>query len=279
MQVLGSYLQIDAAHAPDVVFAHGAAAAEHALEELFARLRRAPQGRVKARLARSLAGRMRELAGLRESPKFIIVRVTSIVREILLAAGRDLVASGTLAASADVFLLHAHELRRLAAGEAGEWRALVDERRRLLAAETRRRQVPRLLLSDGTAFYEGYVGPVNTGSIAGAPVSPGVVEGAAHVVLDPHGTRLSPGEILVCRGTDPAWTPLFLAAGGLVMEVGGMMTHGSVVAREYGIPAVVGVSRATTRLRTGMRIRVDGSTGEIVILSGGAGDQTAEDGI
>jgi pyruvate,water dikinase len=87
-----------------------------------------------------------------------------------------------------------------------------------------------------------------------------------HVVLDPFGAQLAPGEILVCPGTDPAWTPLFLAAGGLVMEVGGLMTHGSVVAREYGIPAVVGVGQATLLLHSGMRVRVDGSAGTIEIL-------------
>ena len=86
------------------------------------------------------------------------------------------------------------------------------------------------------------------------------------MVLDPHTAALAPGEILVCPGTDPAWTPLFLATGALVMEVGGMMTHGSVVAREYGIPAVVGVHQATTRLQTGQRIRVDGTTGRITLL-------------
>jgi len=77
---------------------------------------------------------------------------------------------------------------------------------------------------------------------------------------------LQPGEILVCRGTDPSWTPLFLSAGGLVMETGGMMTHGAVVAREFGIPAIVGVDQATTRLSTGQTIQIDGSTGQIVIL-------------
>ena len=87
-----------------------------------------------------------------------------------------------------------------------------------------------------------------------------------HVVFDPQEARLIPGEILVCAGTDPAWTPLFMAARGLVTEVGGMMTHGSVVAREYGIPAVVGVAQATTRLKTGQRVRVNGSNGQVVIL-------------
>jgi pyruvate,water dikinase len=106
------------------------------------------------------------------------------------------------------------------------------------------------------------------GVLSGSPVSPGVVEGVVHVVFDPRGAQLAPGEILVCPGTDPSWTPLFLAAGGLVMEVGGLMTHGSVVAREYGIPAVVGVHEATSRLQSGQRVRVDGTAGRVVVVGG-----------
>ncbi len=101
--------------------------------------------------------------------------------------------------------------------------------------------------------------------LVGSPVSPGMAEGMVRVVLDPRSTQLLPGEILVCPGTDPSWTPLFLAAGGLVMEVGGMMTHGAVVAREYGIPAVVGVDEATRKLYTGQRVCVDGSSGRVII--------------
>jgi pyruvate,water dikinase len=125
-----------------------------------------------------------------------------------------------------------------------------------------------VLLSDGTAYFEG-IRPLEgkEEQIIGDPVSPGVVEGTVRVVYNPLDTYLEPGEILVCPGTDPAWTPLFLAAGGLIMEVGGMMTHGSVVAREYGIPAVVGVNQATSRLQTGSRIRVDGSSGMIEVIS------------
>jgi pyruvate,water dikinase len=109
---------------------------------------------------------------------------------------------------------------------------------------------------------------VRDGVLVGSPVSPGLVEGPVRVVFDPHHAQLTPGEILVCPGTDPSWTPLFLAAGGLVMEVGGLMTHGSVVAREYGIPAVVGVHEVTRRLQTGQRVRVDGSRGEVTVLDG-----------
>ena len=120
-----------------------------------------------------------------------------------------------------------------------------------------------MILGDGRTFYQGLGGD---GDLTGSPVSPGVVEGPVRVVLSPSGAGLQPGEIMVCPGTDPSWTPLFLTAAGLITEVGGMMTHGSVVAREYGLPAVVGVHEATQRLRTGQRIRLDGSTGAITLL-------------
>ncbi len=124
-----------------------------------------------------------------------------------------------------------------------------------------------MLLSDGRAFYEGLSPRADSaGVIAGSPVSPGTAEGTARVVRDPRYASLLPGEIMVCPGTDPSWTPLFLIASGLIMETGGMMTHGAVVAREYGIPAVVGVDRATERLRTGQRVRLDGSRGTIEVL-------------
>ena len=147
-----------------------------------------------------------------------------------------------------------------------DWQPLIHARRQAYAREQHRRQIPLLLLSDGRAFYGGSPTPAGASALSGSPVSPGIVEGLVRVVRDPRNAQLEPGEILVCPGTDPSWTPLFLAAGGLVMEVGGMMTHGAVVAREYGIPAVVGVHRATERLHTGQRIRVDGSTGQVVIL-------------
>lgn len=129
----------------------------------------------------------------------------------------------------------------------------------------------RLLLSDGQAIYEGLGAARRDRAeaseafrIVGDPVSPGVAEGRVRVVLDPHGAQLEPGEIMVCPGTDPSWTPLFLAVGGLITEVGGLMTHGSVVAREYGIPAVVDVDRATQHLQTGQSVRRDGSAGQII---------------
>jgi phosphohistidine swiveling domain-containing protein len=211
---------------------------------------------------------MRALVTLRESPKFWAIRNMGLVRAALLDSGRDLVKAGVLARPDDLFFLKLAELKELARGEGRDWRAVVGERRDAYEREMRRRQVPRLLLSDGQAFYEGVAPSAGTGAgvLTGSPVSPGTVEGPVRVVLDPRTAQLAPGEILVCPATDPAWTPLFLAAAGLVMEVGGLMTHGSVVAREYGIPAVVGVSQATSRLETGWRVRVDGTTGHVIIL-------------
>jgi pyruvate,water dikinase len=284
LQALQGYLQIeDARRAPDAVFARGAGAAEAAIQQLVEALRRARGGWIKARLARWAAHRMRALAGLRESPKFWAVCVMGLVRDMLLDSGRYLAGAGILDQPDDLFYLTLAELNALsldgqlpagpASGGAPEpgWAGLVRQRRQAYAREERRSQVPRLLLSNGQAFYGGVSAPTTgaDGVLVGSPVSPGVVEGRVRVVLDPHHAPLAPGEILVCPGTDPAWTPLFLVASGLVMEVGGLMTHGSVVAREYGIPAVVGVTRAIDRLSTGQRVRVDGTSGQVTILDGG----------
>ncbi len=269
-QMVQNYLHIeDEKQAPDRVFRRGAAAAEASIERYASLAAQGPNGQRRARMIRWVARRLRVLAGLRESPKFYIVRCLGILRQALLERGEELVEQGVLDQPDDLVFLHMSELKQLALGEKRDWRALVTRRRAEYDREKRRRQVPRLLLGDGRTFYEGLGAATGDGDdhlITGSPVSPGIVEGVVHVVFDPHGANLAPGEILVCPGTDPAWTPLFLAAGGLVMEVGGLMTHGSVVAREYGIPAVVGVDRATERLQTGQRVRVDGSSGQISIL-------------
>jgi phosphohistidine swiveling domain-containing protein len=270
MQVLQSYLTMtDPAHAPDQVFARGSVRAATAIDELAAAVAHTRGGFVKARLVRWAASRYRALAGLREAPKFFAIRMMGVVRQGLLASGAEFAAAGLLEQADDLFYLRWRELQAISRQQTitPAHRALIAERRARYATELRRRQQPRVLLSDGTAYYAGVRNAASDdGAIVGDPVSPGVVEGIVRVVLNPLGTRLAPGEILVCPGTDPAWTPLFLAAGGLVMEVGGMMTHGSVVAREYGIPAVVGVHQATTRLRDGQRVRVDGASGVITVL-------------
>src|SRR5688572_2708630 len=267
MQTLQSYLQITDEMAPDALFEKGAKAAELAVERLAMQASRGSGGEIKEKLVRALAGRIRMLMGLRESPKFFIVRLMGIIRSELLASGDEFVRAGILEKPEDLFFLHFHELQALANRDARDWKTLIAERRNMHERENRRRQVPRVLASDGRAFHEGIGVLVDTDTvISGSPVSPGIAEGIVHIILDPRGAQLAPGEILVCPGTDPAWTPLFMAASGLITEVGGMMTHGSVVAREYGIPAVVGVHQATTRLKDGQRIKIDGTAGKIMIL-------------
>jgi rifampicin phosphotransferase len=267
MHTLQSYLNIEEAFAPDALFLKGERAAQNAIETLAAKARRQSGGRVKEKMVRAAARRIRLMMGARESPKFFIIRMMGIARKELLEAGAEFAETGTIERADDLVFLKLDELEALARNESRDWKALIAERRATYERELRRRQVPRLLVSDGRAFYEGLGSETDTGDvITGSPVSPGVAEGVVHIILDPRGAQLAPGEILVCPGTDPAWTPLFMVAGGLITEVGGMMTHGSVVAREYGIPAVVGVHQATTRLKDGQRIRIDGTTGRIVIL-------------
>ena len=168
--------------------------------------------------------------------------------------------AGRIAEADDIYFLTLAEARAAVGGE--DMRATVGANRAVHTREKARRRIPRILLSDGTDAEVALVESVE-GALRGSPASPGTVTGTARVILSPRGAHLEPGEILVAPSTDPGWTPLFLTAGGLVMEMGGMMSHGAVVAREYGIPAVVGVDRATERISTGDVITVDGSTGVV----------------
>ncbi|PKO12753.1 MAG: phosphoenolpyruvate synthase [Chloroflexi bacterium HGW-Chloroflexi-10] len=267
-QMLKNYLQIDPqSGSPETAFRKGREKAVHAKEELVAIFKRKHRP-LRAVLIGFLAERVFELGGLRETPKFAIVSFLDELRQGLLRIGQNMATQGVLAQRDDLFFLHLWELRQLADGQLPHVAQLILERRQTYQQEQSRRRIPRILLSDGTTYFDG-IGPavaLGADMLSGAPVSAGTVEGVVHVIMDPHKDHLAPGEILVCPATDPAWTPLFLSAGGLVMEVGGMMTHGSVVAREYGIPAVVGVQEATTRLKNGQRIRVDGSSGLITLL-------------
>jgi pyruvate,water dikinase len=253
---IANYLRLgDKATAPDVQFARGAREAEAMIETLTSRLH-GPR-RV---ILRFLLGRVRLLGGLREQPKFQIMRVFALGHALIAPVGAELAGRGLLDAADDAFFLTLPELRRAIAGE--DLRDTVVERRQLYRREQGRRHIPRVLLSDGTDA-ETELAPATDAAIRGTPASPGIARGIARVIRSPVGARLEPGEVLVAPSTDPGWTPLFLTAGALVMEMGGMMSHGAVVAREYGIPAVVGVPDATGRIATGEQVTVDGSAGTV----------------
>ena len=259
--MISNYLRVeDPEQAPDRQFNR---AAEHAEERIRSLVERAgAHGRWRARLLELSLRRVRELSGLRELPKFHIIKILGEMHRQLLLIGAELVRAGVIAAPDDVFFLDFAELRVGLRG-AG-MHALVAGRRRLYDVELRRRHIPRLLLSDGTDVEAAVMAKAPpSGALAGTPASAGTATGTVRVILDPVGARLEPGEILVAPSTDPGWTPLFMTAGALVMEMGGVISHGAVVAREYGIPAVVGVPDATARLHTGQRVTVDGAAGTV----------------
>jgi phosphohistidine swiveling domain-containing protein/CheY-like chemotaxis protein len=268
--VISNYLRLNTDDLDPVAqFRAGEAKAEAMIISLTSRA--AEHSRLRARLAGWTLRRVRQLVGLREAPKFLLVTALAEMRHHLKAVGSELAAQKAIDQVADVFFLDLGEARRGLAGE--DLRTLVAERREAYQQELKRRHIPRLLLSDGTEPEALAAGTAEShvsgsdGSLAGSPASTGTVTGRARVVLDPVGAHLEPGEILVAPSTDPGWTPLFLTAGGLVMEMGGSNSHGAVVAREYGIPAVVGVPDATHKIETGQLITVDGAAGLISIAA------------
>lgn len=266
---LANYLQLDNPElAPDRQFRRGAAEARAMVATLAGRA--GQRGRWRGILVGLALRRARALAGLREMPKYLLVLVLAEVRTLLLPVGAELARQGRFSAPDDIFFLTLPEV--YAALDGADQRTLIRERRATHAQEQKRRHLPRLLLSDGTEPAGETAAAASAGALTGTPASAGTVTAMARVILEPTGARLEPGEILVAPSTDPGWTPLFLTAGGLVMEMGGAMSHGAVVAREYGIPAVVGVAGAIERISTGQRITIDGAAGTITIV-----DELAEE--
>ncbi len=269
--VLANYLQLDKPElAPDLQFRRGIREAEEMVVELTRRARKpSKQGKhggwLRSKLVHYCLSQARALGGLRELPKFYLVLMMASARRLLWPVGEELAQAERLESAADIFFIDLAEARQALAGK--DFRELVRERRTNYDHELGRRHIPRILLSDGTEPETEHLAlnGLVEGALTGSPASAGVISAKARVIMDPIGARLEPGEILVAPSTDPGWTPLFLTASGLVMEMGGSMSHGAVVAREYGIPAVVGVPGATERIATGQRITVDGSSGVIVI--------------
>jgi phosphohistidine swiveling domain-containing protein len=186
------------------------------------------------------------------------------VRHELQTIGEQLAGRALLGRADDVFFLNLHEVR--SAVDGADLLARVAERRAEYERELPRRHLPRVVLSDGTEpEATAAAATVASGALLGTPASAGTVTATAAIVLEPDRAVFQPGAVLVCPSTDPGWTPLFLTAGGLVMEMGGANSHGAVVAREYGIPAVVGVPDATDRIVTGDTVTVDGVAGTVTI--------------
>jgi pyruvate,water dikinase len=234
-------------------------------QELLARLRALPDGEREAEEAKRMIDRVRTFAGYREYPKYHIVSRYFVYKQALLQDAERLVQARVLREKEDIFYLTFAELHDVVRTNKADDR-LIRQRKdafRSYQALT----PPRVLTSDGEAVAGAYRRvDVPAGALAGLPVSAGTAEGRARVILDMAEADLEAGDILVTAYTDPSWTPVFVAIKGLVTEVGGLMTHGAVIAREYGLPAVVGVEHATRLIRDGQRIRVHGTDGYIEIL-------------
>ena len=235
-------------------------------QEILARLRDLPDGVQKAVEVRRMIDRVRTFAGYREYPKYHIVSRYLVYKQALLAEARRLVDAEVLRDKEDIFYLRFSELHDVVRTHQAD-DELIRQRKDAFRSD-QALTPPRVLTSEGEAVAGTYRrAGVPVGALIGLPVSAGIVEGRARVILDMSKADLEPGDILVTAYTDPSWTPAFVAIGGLVTEVGGLMTHGAVIAREYGLPAVVGVEHATRLIRDGQRIRVHGSDGYIEILA------------
>ncbi|MEU6061857.1 rifamycin-inactivating phosphotransferase [Streptomyces sp. NPDC047097] len=246
-------------------FAQGREQARRKEEELLSRLRELPDGERKAAETQRMIERVRTFIGYREYPKYMIVSRQFVYKRALMAEADRLVRAGVLAEREDVFFLTFQEFHEAVRSQRVD-DGLVRRRREAFRSH-QTLTPPRVLTSEGEALNGAYRRDgLPAGALAGLPVSAGTVEGRARVVLDMSKADLEAGDILVTTFTDPSWSPLFVGIAGLVTEVGGLMTHGAVIAREYGLPAVVGVGQATRLIRDGQRIRVHGTDGYVEIL-------------
>ncbi|MEV6583808.1 rifamycin-inactivating phosphotransferase [Streptomyces sp. NPDC051582] len=234
--------------------------------DVLSRLRALPDGERKAAETKAMIDRVRTFIGYREYPKYGIISRYFVYKRALLEEAERLVRAGVIPEKEDVFYLTFQEFHDVVRSNRMDDQQLVQRRKdafRSYHALT----PPRVLTSDGEALTGAYRrDDVPAGALVGVPVSAGTVEGRARVILDMADADLEEGDILVTPFTDPSWSPLFVAIAGLVTEVGGLMTHGAVIAREYGLPAVVGVEQATRLIRDGQRIRVHGTDGYVEVL-------------
>ncbi|MFM2072308.1 MAG: phosphoenolpyruvate synthase [Actinomycetota bacterium] len=234
-------------------------------QDLLERLRALPDGERMADETKRMIDRVRTFIGYREYPKYDMISRYFVYRRALLKEAERLVRAHVLREIGDILFLTFHEFHAVA--RSNEVDNELIELRKGEFASYQKLTPPRVLTSEGEVVGGTYRRDhVPAGTLLGLPVSSGTVEGRARVVLNLADADLEPGDILVTTFTDPSWTPLFVAITGLVTEVGGLMTHGAVIAREYGVPAVVGVEHATLLIRDGQRIRVNGTDGYVEIL-------------
>lgn len=234
-------------------------------QELIHRLKQLPDGEQKAKETRRMIDLVRNFIGYREYPKYGMVNRYFVYKQALLKEAERLVQAGVIREKEDIYYLAFEELHEAARTKKLDDRIISKRKEEYQRYE--KLSPPRVMTSDGEIIRGEYNREnLPDGALAGLAVSSGVVEGRARVIWNMEDADLEDGDILVTAFTDPSWTPLFVSIKGLVTEVGGLMTHGAVIAREYGLPAVVGVENATGLIKDGQRIRVNGTEGYVEIL-------------
>lgn len=234
-------------------------------EELLDRLRQLPDGTQKAEETKRMIDQLRHFAGYREHPKYGLVNRYFIYKQALLKEAEQLVQANVIHEKEDIYYLTFEELREVVRTHQLDYPVINQRKDEYKLYE--KLTPPRVITSDGEIITGKYKREnIPAGVLVGLAVSSGVIEGRARVILNMEDADLAAGDILVTTFTDPSWTPLFVSIKGLVTEVGGLMTHGAVIAREYGLPAVVGVEHATKLIKDGQRIRVHGTEGYVELL-------------
>lgn len=235
-------------------------------QELVERLKQLPEGEQKAKETKHMIDLIRTFIGYREYPKYGMINRYFVYKQALLQEAAQLVQAGILREKEDSYYLTFEELREAIRSRKVDYQIISKRQEEFQGYE--KLTPPRVLTSDGevvTGKYKRENLPAE--ALAGLAVSAGVIEGRARVIVNIADADLAEGDILVTAFTDPSWTPLFVSIKGLVTEVGGLMTHGAVIAREYGLPAVVGVENATKLIKDGQRIRVNGTEGYVETLA------------
>ncbi|MBM6996285.1 phosphoenolpyruvate synthase [Paenibacillus sp. DXFW5] len=252
-------------HANRRKFEQGRQVALNKEQELLERLRQLPDGEQKAIETKRMIDLIRNFSGYREYPKYGMIYRYFIYKQALLKEGERLAQAGVISDPEDIYYLSFEELRETVRTNRLD-EQMVSKRKEDYKLYDKLIP-PRVMTSDGEIIRGKYQREnLPADAIVGLAVSSGVVEGRARIITKMEDAVLEEGDILVTPFTDPSWTPLFVSLRGLVTEVGGLMTHGSVIAREYGLPAVVGVENATRRIKDGQRIRVNGTEGYIELI-------------
>jgi pyruvate,water dikinase len=234
-------------------------------QELLDRLKQLPDGEQKAKETKRMIDLIRNFIGYREYPKYGMVNRYFVYKQALLKEAEQLVQAGIIHEKEDIYDLTFEELHEVVRTNKLDYQIISKRKDDYKLYE--KLTPPRVITSDGEIIAGEYKREnLPAEAIVGLPVSTGVIEGRARVILNMEDADLEDGDILVTAFTDPSWTPLFVSIKGLVTEVGGLMTHGAVIAREYGLPAIVGVENATKLIKDGQRIRVHGTEGYIEIL-------------